>query len=68
MKPETKMWAAIGVGVVTYDILCPPGHTLSEGVDRALERNKILTTVAVGTTALHLLNVLPPKYDPFTRR
>ena len=60
-------WSAIALGVVTYDVLCPKGETLSEGVDRALEKYPALTTIAIGAVALHLLNVLPPEIDPIHR-
>lgn len=55
-------WAALAGGVVAWDMFAP--ETLSEGVDRALEHNKPLTYAAVGTTALHLLNMLPESIDP----
>ena len=64
-------WAAIGLFVCAYEIACPPNELLSEGVDKALERHKILTTLAIGVTALHLANgfdaVHLEKYDPFSR-
>lgn len=60
-------WLALGAGVLAYEILCPEGELLSEGVDRALERHPTLTRLAIGATALHLLNMLPEQYDPFHR-
>ena len=68
MRPSTKAWLGLGVGVAAYDILAPSGETLSERVDTALEGSPIkraLTLGAIGVTALHLSNVLPEKYDPF---
>jgi hypothetical protein len=62
-----RAWGVLGLGVLAYELACPVGQTLSEGVDRALERHKLLTTAAVGLTALHLLNVLPSQLDPFTQ-
>lgn len=62
-----KAWAAIGAGVMAYELMCPNGETLSEGVDRALEEHRWLTTAAIGITALHLVNALPEKIDPFSR-
>jgi hypothetical protein len=70
VRPEltaTRGWAAIGLGVLAYELACPQGELLSEGVDRALDRNRPLTVAAVGLTALHLLNALPDKADPFKR-
>lgn len=60
-------WIALGIGVLAYEVLCPPGELLSEGVDRALTKYPTLTRVAIGTTALHLLNALPEHLDPFTQ-
>lgn len=68
IRPSTKAWIGIGAGVAAYDILSPKGETLSEGVDRALERGKFsryATLGAIAITAAHLANVLPEKYDPF---
>lgn len=69
MKPELtagRAWAGIAVGVLAYELACPDGELLSEGVDRALERHRIATTMAIGVTALHLLNMLPERIDPFS--
>lgn len=68
LSPSTKAWIGIGASVAAYDILCPKGETLSEGVDRALERGKFTRVAALGGIAIvaaHLANVLPEKYDPF---
>lgn len=69
MRPSTKAWGVLGLGVVSYDVLCPPGETLSEGLDNGLEHPifKFLLIGAIGTTALHLMNVLPSHLDPFHR-
>lgn len=69
MRPSTKAWVGLGLGVVTYDVMCPPGETLSEGLDRLMEHPiyKFMCIGMVGTTALHLCNVLPPSLDPFTQ-
>lgn len=65
MINANKAWAALGAGVVAYELVCPVGETLSEGVDRALESHKWLTIAAIGVTALHLANALPPQVDPY---
>lgn len=57
-------WIALGIGVAVVDYIAPPNQTMSEGIDRALEQHPVLTTLAVGAVALHLLNVLPPAIDP----
>lgn len=66
-RPATCAWIGLGVGVAVYEMLCPPGETLSEGVDRALEcpRGKYLALGAIAITAAHLANVLPKNIDPY---
>lgn len=68
-KPSTLAWGGLIAGVAAYDILCPEGETLSERLDPLLENKftKPLVIGAVGITALHLTNILPPNLDPFHR-
>ena len=61
------MWAAIISGVVYHDALCEDNDTLSEVVDRALEKHPVLIHALVLITAAHLLNWLPTKVDPYHR-
>jgi hypothetical protein len=56
-------WGALAAGVIAFDLLNE--ETLSESVDKALERHRLLTMTAIGITALHLANLLPEKIDPF---
>lgn len=58
-SPSTKAWAVGGAALLAYEILCPPGQTLSEGCDRARETRlgKYLVPGLIGATALHLLRV-----------
>lgn len=55
----------MGGGILAYEMAAPSGELLSEGVDRALEAHRLVTTAAVGYVSLHLLNVLPDKLDLF---
>lgn len=66
-KPATIAWGVLAAGVAAYEIRCPEGETLSEGVDRALENKKFKSIVVGGiaVTALHLCNVLPERLDPY---
>lgn len=61
-RSGTLGWGILIGGVLAWDILAP--ETLSGAVDRALDKHPLLTTLAIGTTALHLLNVLPEQIDP----
>lgn len=70
VRPELtarRAWAAVGLGVIAYDLACPQGEQLSEGVDRALDTHRLVTLGAIGVTAAHLANVIPPRFDPFKR-
>lgn len=70
VKPELtakRGWLAIAGLVTAYEIACPPGELLSEGVDRGIEQRPLLTKLAIGVTALHLMNAIPERYDPFHR-
>lgn len=63
MRTSSKAWLAMGAGIVAYEVACPAGETLSEGVDRYIERHPVITFATIGMTALHLANVLPPQID-----
>lgn len=64
-KSSKLGWVGLVFGVAAYDMLCPEGETLSEGVDRGLEsKYRHLIKLGIGMTALHLVNVLPPAIDP----
>ncbi|WP_455431351.1 DUF7427 family protein [Rhodococcus rhodochrous] len=66
-KIAERAWL-VGLGVVAaYEIACPPGHTLSEGLDHHLEhpvKRRIIEGV-LAVTALHLCNRLPNSVDPY---
>lgn len=70
VRPELtakRAWAAIGLGVLAYEIACPKDELLSEGVDRALESHKAMTLAGIGVVALHLANLLPDRLDPLSQ-
>lgn len=58
-------WIFLGSMILAYETFCPPGELLSEGVDRALLRSPRATRLAVTITALHLLNLIPERVDPY---
>lgn len=60
-----SMWATIIGAVVYHDAMCEDNDTLSEVVDRALEKHPVLVHVLVLVTAAHLLNWLPSQTDPY---
>lgn len=57
--------AALLGGVALYDAFCPKGETISEGVERTMERplGRLAVHALVWTTAGHLTRVIPDKYD-----
>lgn len=63
-KPSKFAIGAMVAGVAAYDIACPEGETISEGFDRLIEKYPKSTYLAIGMTALHLMNILPPPVDP----
>lgn len=62
-----RAWITLGLCVTAYELVCPPGELMSEGVDAALEARRGLTIAAIGITAAHLCNVLPPVLDPYVQ-
>ena len=67
LKPSSGAWIALGIGIAAYDILCPQGETLSEGVDRLMERRhgKAMALGGIALVGAHLANLIPEQYDPF---
>lgn len=60
-------WTALFFGVLAYEALAPKGELLSEGADRGIERHPYAVRALFIITALHLSNLLNPKFDPFTQ-
>lgn len=63
MRSSDKAWIAMGVGVISYDALCPDGQTLSEGADAYMERHPWVTRGLAAALALHVCNALPMRLD-----
>lgn len=65
MRASHKAWCALGLGVVIYDILSPPGETMSEAFDGWMDgKGKTYASLGVVVLAMHLLNLVDPKHDP----
>lgn len=58
-------WKTIVAAVVAYEAVCVEEELLSRGMDRLLERHPVWPRVAVIVVALHLINFLPERFDPF---
>lgn len=58
-------WKVIVMAVLAYEAVCIEEELLSRGFDRLLERHPIWPRVVVLVVALHLINWIPQRYDPF---
>lgn len=59
-------WLAILTVAGVFEALALDGELLSHGVDRALVSHPWLTRGVIIVTAMHLLNTIPPRADPFS--
>jgi hypothetical protein len=66
MRAADRAWAALAVAILGYEVSAPRGELMSEGCDRYLQARPWLTRAVVCVTAAHLLNVLPPRADPWS--
>lgn len=66
LRPADRAWLALAGGILAYDLACPPGETLSEGMGRYHQARPWATRIGIAVVALHLLDWLPAKLDPFT--
>ena len=67
MKPADRAWLALAFGVLAYDLLAPPGETLSEGADRYMDSHPWVTRAVAAALVCHVCNVVSPRYDPIHR-
>ena len=63
MTPSVRAWLVLAAGVIAYDIAAPPGHTMSEQVDRWLVTHPVLTWAVGGIIFGHCMNLVHPKVD-----
>lgn len=63
MTPSVRAWLVLAAGVIAYDLAAPKGHTLSEQVDRWLEKYPRTTWAVGGILFGHLLNITPGHLD-----
>lgn len=66
MRYGNRGWIGLAIYLAIVEAAAPPGETLSEAMDKWLERHpgKALSHIAVAVTAAHLLNLIPPRLDP----
>lgn len=63
MRPADRAWLALAGGVAAWDLTCGPGETLSEACTRHRLAHPLLTYGVVGYVALHLVDLLPERWD-----
>ena len=66
MTPAGHAWTFVAGGVVAYNVLCPEGETLSEGVDRGVVHSPVVSRLLVAVIAAHVANVIPARFDPIS--
>lgn len=59
-----RAWALMAAGIIFWDMTAKDGELLSEQVDRWLVTRPLTTKFVVAAVSLHLLNALPPRFDP----
>lgn len=64
MQPSDYACIAGVAGIITYDLLAPPGQTISEACDRYLTAKRWLTELTLALIYLHVSNHIPPHRDP----
>lgn len=67
MSPGDRAWLALGAGVLTYELLCPPGQLMSQRMDAYRQRHPVLTHLVITYLALHLTRRWPAPIDPLHR-
>lgn len=55
LRPGTRAWIALGVGVLAYDYLAEDEETLSDAAERAMGTYPLITRLAIGAISQHLL-------------
>lgn len=64
MLTAKRGWCVLAVSVLLYEVLCPEGELLSEGVDRAMVHHPVFVRFLILVVAAHLVNWLPRFVDP----
>lgn len=67
MTPADRAWLTLGTGILAYDLLAPPGETLSEGADRYMLRHRWLVRGVAFALTAHVCNLIPNRFDPIHR-
>jgi hypothetical protein len=63
LRPGDTAWIALGVGVLSYDIFCAEGNTMSEAADSYMAHHPWLVRGVAFAVAAHVCNLYPEKFD-----
>lgn len=65
MRPSTKAWIGIGLGVAAYDALCPQEEQLSKRFDEWMDKpiTRLVSLIMLGAVAGHLTRAIPEQID-----
>ena len=68
-RPSGVAWSALGLGILAYEALAKDDELLTDHAYRGIDNENMAircgTYIAVGTTALHLLRLIPKTMDPY---
>lgn len=67
LRPSDKAWIVLGAGVLVWDVCCPRGEMLSEASARYTAGRPVLSRLLIGYVAVHLMHVVPQRWDPLSR-
>lgn len=67
MRASDRAWIVLATGIVAYEVAAKPEELMSEAVDRYLDSRPWFTRLAVAVVSAHLLNMIPPRFDPLHR-
>jgi hypothetical protein len=68
LSPGAKAALGIWGAALVWDVICPPGQTFSEAVERGLNnpRTEPVVTLLILVTVAHLLRMLDDKHDLYS--
>lgn len=64
LQPSDKAWIVLGLGVLSFDVLCDDGETMSDACDRWMLRRPWLVRGVAFAVAAHCANAIPSRVDP----
>lgn len=65
LRPGDAAWLALGIGVLTYDLMARDGEQFSDATDRYTLLHPWITRLVIAATVVHLTRSIPPYLDAF---